>query len=120
MRRGRNLLASALLAAAAACAPSISGINARPDKYYQHRVKLTGRIARMQALSGTTVFELQDARGARILVRAAAPVEVETGDWVRVEGILVPETRVDDTVLYDVVQAERLSRTHAPRLRNLM
>jgi hypothetical protein len=39
---------------------------------------------------------------------------------VKVEGVLVPEARVADVVLYDVVTAERIRRTREPRLPNLM
>jgi hypothetical protein len=109
-----------LLSVLAACGPTISTINARPEKYYQKKVAFRGQIARMQALPGETLLELADARGARILVRTAGPVEQAPGDWVRVDGVLVPETRVADHVLYDVVTAERVRRARAPRLRNLM
>jgi uncharacterized membrane protein YcgQ (UPF0703/DUF1980 family) len=115
--RLRPILALVLLSA---CAPSISGINARPDKYYQHKVTLTGRVARMQFLPHETLLEIADARGGRILVRSAEAVDAETGDWVRVEGVLVPEAHVEEVVLYDVVAAERVSRTRAPRFKDLM
>ena len=118
MRRRFLLLALAL--ALAGCAPSISGINARPGKYYQQKVKFRGRIRRMQFLPHGTLLELADTRGGRILVRATEPVEAETGDWVRVEGVLVPEARVEDVVVYDVVTAESISRARAPRLDWLM
>jgi hypothetical protein len=118
MRRRFILLVLALMLAG--CPPSISGINARPDKYYQHKVDFRGRIRRMQFLAHETLLELADTRGGRILVRAAEPVEAETGDWVRVEGVLVPEARVEDVVLYDVVTAEKISRARAPRFVGLM
>ena len=121
MRLGPSLpLAFALGLAVAGCAPSISSINARPDKYYQQKVKFTGRIERMQFLSHETLLELADPHGGRILVRAAEPVEAETGDWIRVEGVLVPEARVEDVMLYDVVTAEDISRTRKPRFVDLM
>ena len=53
-------------------------------------------------------------------MRARGKVDVSVGDWVEVEGVLVPETRVHDVVLYDVVVAEDLERTRAPRLPNFM
>jgi hypothetical protein len=120
MRLGPLLPAVAFTIALAGCAASISGINARPDKYYQHKVTFTGRIERTQYLPHDTLLEVSDERGGRILVRSADPVEAATGDWVKVEGILVPEARVADVVLYDVVTAERVRPTRAPRLRNLM
>ena len=120
MRLGCSLLIAALAVVPFACAPSISGINARPDKYYQHKVTFTGHIRRMQFLAHETLLEVADSRGGRIVVRSAEPVDADTGDWVKVEGVLVPETHVDDAVLYDVVAAERISRTRAPRFMDLM
>jgi hypothetical protein len=120
MRLGPILLVSVLAIALPGCGVSISSINARPDKYYQHKVAFRGRIARMQFLPHDTLLELADDQGRRILVRSADPVEATTGDWVHVEGILVPEARVADVVLYDVVTAERVSPTRAPRLLDLM
>jgi hypothetical protein len=120
MRLASLLLASLLMSGLAACAPTIATINARPAKYYQKKVTLRGQIARMQALPAETLLELADAHGARILVRTAGAVEHGPGDWVRVDGILVPEARVGDRVLYDVVDAERIRGARAPRLRNLM
>ena len=120
MRLARILAISSLSIALAGCGLSISGINSRPDKYYQHKVKFSGRIERMQYLPHDTLLEVSDERGGRILVRSAEPVEATTGDWVRVEGVLVPEARVADVVLYDVVTAERVTLTHAPRLLGLM
>ena len=120
MRLCALLVASVTALALAGCAPSISSINARPDKYYEHKVKFTGRITRTQFLPHETLLEVTDERGGRILVRSADPIEATTGDWVRVDGILVPEARVADVVLYDVVTAEHVERTHAPRFVDLM
>jgi hypothetical protein len=120
MRAGRLLVVLALAGALAACGTTVAGINARPDKYYQKRVEVVGRIARRQVLPGATLLEIVDPRGSRILVRATAPIEAEPGDWVEVEGILVPEARVGEAMLYDVITAERVSRHRAPRFRNLM
>jgi hypothetical protein len=120
MRLGKILLAPVLALALAGCAPSISGINARPDKYYQHKVTFRGRIERTQYLAHETLIEVSDTRGGRIIVRVAEAVDAETGDWVKIEGVLVPEARVDDVVLYDVVAAERVSKTRAPRFVDLM
>jgi hypothetical protein len=74
----------------------------------------------MQFLPHETLLEIADARGGRILVRSTEAVDAEIGEWVRVEGVLVPETHVEDVVLYDVVAAERVSRTRAPRFKDLM
>jgi len=120
MRLCPILLVSLLAIALSGCGPSISSINARPEKYYQHKVTFRGRIARMQFLPHDTLLEVADDQGRRILVRSADPVDATTGDWVRVEGILVPEARVADVVLYDVVTADRVSVTRAPRLLGLM
>ena len=120
MRLRPILLAVAVALALAACGTSISGINARPDKYYQQKVTFTGRIQRTQYLAHETLLEVADTRGGRILVRSSEAVDAETGDWVKVEGVLVPEARVADVVLYDVVAAERIGRTRAPRFIGLM
>jgi len=110
MRLRACLLVVSLVLPLAGCAPSIASINARPDKYYQHRVKIVGRIARMQFLPHGTLLEVADGEGRRLLVRSVDPVEAETGDWVRIEGIFVPEVNVEDATLYDVLAAERIVR----------
>lgn len=120
MRFVPALVAGVLCAVLAACGPTVADMNARPDKYYQHTVDFTGRLTRRQDLPGETLLEVADTHGARILVRAPAGLEALTGDWVRVRGILVPEARVGDTVLYDVVSAERVTRARAPRFPDLM
>lgn len=119
MLRPRFALAGLLAAALVACGPTVSGINQRPAKFYQKQVAFTARVARLQALPDETLLEVEDTHGSRILVRVAGKAEVATGDWVRVHGIFVPEARVGGRVLYDVVQAEKVSRRRAPRLRNL-
>ena len=120
MRPGAPLVAIALAVLLSACGTNISTINARPDKYYDHKVSFTGRIQRMQFLAHETLLELADARGGRIIVKSAEPVEAEVDDWVEVTGVLVPEMRIEDVVVYDVVAAEKVRRTRAPRLRDLM
>src|SRR5215813_11489560 len=82
MRLAPRLLALALAAALGACGATISGINSRPDKYYEHKVTFTGSVQRMQ--------------------------------------FLAHETMVEVVVVYDVVTAEKIRRTRAPRFRNLM
>jgi hypothetical protein len=119
MRPGLFLLASALAVALAACGVTISAINGRPDKYYEHKVSFEGRIERLQFLPHDTLLELADTRGSRIIVRSSEPVDVQTGDWVKVEGVLVPEARVEDVLIYDIITAERVRKTRAPRLANL-
>src|SRR3989449_8125528 len=115
MRLRACLLVVSLVLPLAGCAPSIASINARPDKYYQHRVKIVGRIARMQFLPHGTLLEVADGEGRRLLVRSVDPVEAETGDWVRIEGIFVPEVNVEDATLYDLLAAERIVRRRAAR-----
>jgi hypothetical protein len=112
MRVGPILLA--LVVAVSACNPSVSRLNARPEQYYQDKLKVTARIARMQELPGATLLEVVDEDGARLLVSATPPVEAEVGDWVKIVGVLVPETKVGDTPLYDVLQAEDIDHTSAP------
>ena len=120
MRLIRALVACALVVALSSCNPTISGLNARPQKYYQKKIEVRGQIMRTQELPGEMLLEIADAHGSRVLVHATAPPDAATGDWVRVKGLLVPEARVGDKVLYDVLMAERIRRTHEPRLRNLM
>jgi len=120
MRPGAPLVAIALAVLLSACGTNISTINARPDKYYEHKVSFTGHIQRMQFLAHETLLELADARGGRIIVKSAEPVEAEVDDWVEVTGVLVPEMRIEDVVVYDVIAAEKIHRTRAPRFRDLM
>jgi len=120
MRPGAPLVAIALAVLLSACGTNISTINARPDKYDDHKVSFTGRIQRMQFLAHETLLELADARGGRIIVKSAEPVEAEVGEWAEVTGVLVPEMRVEDVVVYDVIAAEKIHRTRAPRFRDLM
>jgi uncharacterized membrane protein YcgQ (UPF0703/DUF1980 family) len=119
MRR-RRLPLIALAVALSGCGVTISAINARPDRYYEHKVTFEGQVERMQFLAHETLLELSDARGARIIVRSTEPVDVKTGDWVKVKGVLVPEALVENVPLYDVITAERVQKTRAPRLANLM
>ena len=120
MRRVSVLVIGGLWLALAGCGMTVADINARPDRYYQHKVDFTARLTRRQDLPNETLLEVADAHGARILVRAPAGVEALTGQWVRVRGILVPEARVGDSVLYDVVAADDVTRTRAPRFPDLM
>lgn len=102
------------------CATQIRDINLRPDKFYQSKVTVSGRIARMQSVDGGAVLEIADRRENRILVRSAAPVNSSVGDWVKVTGVLVPEALVGDTTLYDVLTAESVSGTRGPWLPEIM
>jgi hypothetical protein len=120
MRLGPSLVAIALAAALSACGATISGINARPDKYYDHKTHFTGRVERLQFLAHETLLEVADSRGGRIIVRSEEPVDAELGDWVEVTGVLVPESKVEDVVVYDVVAAEKIRRARAPRFPDLM
>jgi hypothetical protein len=120
MRLAHLLLLGTLAGGLAACALNISDINARPEKYYQKQVTFRGQITRTQVLTGETLLEVADDHGSRILVRTSEPVEQAPGDWIKVDGLLVPEARVADRVLYDVVTAERIRGSRAPRFRNLM
>jgi hypothetical protein len=114
------LLVALLALPLAGCGATIAGINARPDKFYQHKVKVVARVARMQFLPHGTLLEVADAQGRRLLVRSVEAVEAEAGDWVRIEGIFVPEVNVEDATVYDVLSAEHIERTRAPRFMNLM
>jgi hypothetical protein len=102
------------------CGVTIGELNLRPDKYYQEKVKVTGRITRLQSVDGGTLLELADPREHRLLVKMATPVTQAIGDWVKASGVLVPEAKVGDQVLYDVLVAEDVSGTGAPWFPNLM
>jgi len=115
----RTVLPLILCCVALGCGVDITDINARPAKYYQHKVDFRGRIARSQRLASETLLEVEDAHGSRILVHSAAPIEYANGDWVRVRGILVPDARVGDVTVYDVVMVDNISSTRAPRFANL-
>ena len=112
MRVGLILLA--LVVAVPACRPSISGINARPEQFYQNKLKLRGRIVRTQELPGATLIEVVDENGSRLLVSTTKPLDAKVGEWVKIVGVLVPETKVGDTPLYDVLQAEQVEHTSPP------
>jgi hypothetical protein len=119
MRLVRLVVVVAVVSLLAGCRLSVSDVNQRPAKYYQETVTLRGQVMRMQNLPGETLLEIADARGGRILVQVKGPFEHATGDWIKVHGILVPEARVGDQVLYDVVVAEDIGGASKPRLQNL-
>jgi hypothetical protein len=120
MRHAALLLGLSCTLIVAACGQTISDINLRPDRHYQKTVSFIGQVSRFEHLSGETLLELVGQRGGRILVKSTEPVEVEAGDWVSVKGLLVPEVRVGDAVLYDVVVAEHVSRRGPPRIPDII
>ncbi len=120
MGLGRIVVGAALAASVVACGPGIADLNARPAKYYQQKLSITGRIARTQTVGGDTLVELADTRHHRVFVRVSRPLEFRPGDWVEVTGVLVPEARVGDRVLYDVLVAEEVEAGRRPRLADLM
>lgn len=120
MRPAALLLGLSCALIVAACGQTISDINLRPDRHYQKTVSFIGQVSRFERLPSETLLELVGQRGGRILVKSAEPVEVEAGDWVSVKGLLVPEARVGDAVLYDVVVAEHVSRRGPPRIPDFM
>jgi hypothetical protein len=123
MRLRALLVAAPLLLGLASCGViwgvTIADLNLQPAKYYEQKVKITGRISRSEDLSGEALLELADERNRRIYVRAPLPVDAAVGDWVKIEGVLVPEATVGDRTLYDVVVAEHVEKTRAPHLQNL-
>jgi hypothetical protein len=120
MRAVPSLALLAAMLALAACGDTIANINLRPDRYYQETVKFIGQVSRLERLTGETLVEVVGQRGSRILVKTTEPVEVQSGDWVSVKGLLVPEARVGDTMVYDVVIAERVSPRGPPRIPDFM
>ena len=116
----RSFLASLVLAVAlGGCGAGIVELNAKPNKYYQQAVSFRARVSRIQALPDETLLEVADAQEHRIFVRVTGSVELVPGDWVKVEGVLVPEARVGGKIVYDVVRADSVTETSAPWLRNL-
>jgi hypothetical protein len=116
----RSLLAFLALAVTlCGCAVGIVELNAKPTKYYQQAVSFKARVSRIQALPDETLLEVADAQEHRIFVRTTGSLEVVPGDWVKIEGVLVPEARVGGKLVYDVVQAESVSSARAPILRDL-
>jgi hypothetical protein len=110
----------ALAAALAACNNTIGDLNLRPENHYEEKVSFKGRIVRRETVGSETLLEVADEREARILVHGKGPVSEEIDEWVKIEGVLVPEARVGSQVLYDVVVADDVSSTRAPLLPNLM
>lgn len=102
------------------CATSIGELNLRPERHYQQKVTVTGRITRRQDVGAETVLEIADARERRLLVTARGPVAQAIGDWVAVTGVLVPEANVGGQALYDVLVAEEIDGARAPLLPNLL
>jgi hypothetical protein len=123
MRLPRRLVerVAALLVAVAlaACSTTIRDLNLRPERHYQQKVTVVGHITRMQSAGGETLMEVTGDRDSRLLVRAPGQVAVAVGDWVKVTGVFVPDARVADTNIYDVLTAEEISKTGAPWLPDL-
>jgi hypothetical protein len=124
MRLRRRLpgLVAALcsVVALAACSTQIHDLNLRPEKHYQQKLSVVGRVMRLQVIGGDTLLEIADQRDSRLLVRVGKPVDVRVGDWVKVTGVLVPDARVGDTAVYDVLVAEDVSATRGPWLPEIM
>src|SRR4029077_14823365 len=116
---GRVALLSAVMLAACS-STSIRDLNLRPDKHYEQKLTVTGRIMRMQAVGGDTLLEIADTRDSRVLVRASHPVDATVGDWVKVTGVLVSEARVGDAVCHNDHAPETSAKTGGPRYPNLM
>ena len=108
-----------VVALGAGCSPTIGAVNVRPEKYYQQKVSLVGRVTRMQTVAGETVLELADPREHRLLVRMQGTPDAQIGDWVKVTGVLVPEARVGTQTLYDVLVAEEIEGASEPWLDTL-
>src|SRR5262245_5794943 len=120
-QRFPGLVAALLsLATLAACATSIRDLNLRPDKHYQQKLSVVGRIMRLQSVDGETLVEIADRRENRLLVRTTQPMGASVGDWVKVTGVLVPESRVGDTTVYDLLVAEDISPSRGPWLPDIM
>ncbi len=119
MHRRSLLVLCAVAVALGGCGAGIVELNAKPTKYYQQSVSFRARVSRKQVLSDETLLEVADAREHRIFVRATGPIDALPGDWVTVSGTLVPEARVGGRIVYDVVQAESVTGSRAPWLKDL-
>ena len=108
------------VAALAACATQIHDLNLRPEKHYQQKLTVVGRVMRLQVIGDETLLEISDQGANRLLVRLGRPADVSVGDWVKVTGVLVPDARVGDTAVYDVLMAEEISTTSGPWLPEIM
>jgi len=112
------LVAAALVGGVplAGCAPTIGDLNLRPAKYHQERIRIRARVARLERVGDAAVLELESPDGRRMLVRTTGPLEVSVDDWVRATGVFVPEARVGEQTLYDVLVADEVERTRRPWL----
>jgi hypothetical protein len=120
MREALVSVGVALALGLSACgSPTIRELNASPSRYYQHKVTVVGQIGRAETLPGEALLELVGPEDRRIYVRAPLPLSAAVGDWVKVTGVLVPEARVGGRTVYDVLQAEDVRPTRAPRFRHL-
>lgn len=114
---GRTVAGLLLLALLAGCGVGVGDLNANPPKFYEEQVEITARVSRLQVVDGEAVLELADDEGRRILA-VIPPATAETptvGDWLKITGVFVADRRVGDTLLYDVVVAERVKRRGKPR-----
>src|SRR5262249_55016672 len=84
------------------CSETIPQLNERPAKFYEKSVSFTGHIVRIQEFPSETLLEVADANERRILVRAQGRPDANTGDWIKVRGVLVPEARIGGTSVYGV------------------
>lgn len=119
MQRVGLAVLAALAIATTGCGVGIAQLNSNPTKHYQETVSFKARVSRMQVIGSETLLELADAQEHRIFARTDGTPDVRPDDWVKVEGVLVPEARVGGKIVYDIVQAGSVSHTRPPWLRNL-
>jgi hypothetical protein len=115
----RLRLALLLLVGCAACGPKIAALTERPRLFYDAQVSIVGRVSRLHAFTDEVLLELADAQERLILARVPAADAPRIGDWIEVRGVFVPDLRVGDRVVYDVIAAERVKSHRAPWLPNL-
>jgi hypothetical protein len=104
-------------ATGAGCRPGIATVNATPERYYAHELRLYGRVGEVTPPAtpdSPTVFQLVAESGERMIVVTAAPFTLEPGDWVRARGQFNGEVRVGERVLYDALVATSIRRARAP------
>lgn len=123
MRSIRSLAVTLSFVVVAGCSyiapPDIADLNSNPHRYYQNKLKVVGQISRMQVIGGDVLLEVADAREKRVLVKASNAGDLKPSDWIKAQGLFVPEVKVGDQTVYDAVMAEEITKTRAPMFRNL-
>jgi len=101
--------------AGTSCGPTLGDLNANPEKYYEQKVSVRGRVSRRQLFPDQALLELADTHERRIIVRMRGSDWPDVDEWVKVTGVLVGELDVDGNTVYDAIAAERVRGSRRPR-----